>query len=477
MATIVFSVVPAMSHYNASFGIARLLQSYHHTILYVAESNDFEPLVIAQGFAFRKIVITDRSQFSEYKKKRFLNFLSEHIHFVRVQKKVNSLFIKGGLFDQLMRDVRPDLIILDCNMVNLAFLLFEYKVKVISLCTMLSVDKDVNVPPLTSGFIPDQSILSKWYTELLWQLHFAKRSVMYLFFKLIHFGIPLGLQDRGLLAKIAVRSRLSADALIISNRAILTGLKNVPEIILTPRALDFPRVKKLHYLSFKNHLQRNEAGIDEPDRLQEDQLAIMRSEKKNCKLIYCSLGTVNVDHFKGCSTFFEQAIAAVSGKQDVWMILSTGMVDPATLQIPFTMEPNVFVYRKVPQLEVLKCCDIMITHGGLQSITECVLFEVPMIVYPLNAAWDQQGNAARVVFHKLGVRGNIKQSDTRRIRESINRIFYDYAHYKNNLHAMKLRILEEQSGSDAIAQLLSFLGNADSVHTPLDFSKQAVAKM
>ena len=49
---------------------------------------------------------------------------------------------------------------------------------------------------------------------------------------------------------------------------------------------------------------------------------------------------------------------------------------------------------------------MMITNGGMNTIKECISLEVPMIVLPVK--YDQHGNAARVVYHGLGVRGNLK---------------------------------------------------------------------
>ena len=43
--------------------------------------------------------------------------------------------------------------------------------------------------------------------------------------------------------------------------------------------------------------------------------------------------------------------------------------------------------------------DIMITHGGMSSMTECIFCEVPVmgypLSYPLSVDWDQPGYAAK----------------------------------------------------------------------------------
>ena len=85
---------------------------------------------------------------------------------------------------------------------------------------------------------------------------------------------------------------------------------------------------------------------------------------------------------------------------------------------------------------------MMITHGGMNSITECIFRQIPMLVYPLNRNWDQPGNAARIVFHGLGMSGNISRDSSRQIYKKINQIRENYSRYKMHLDKMKKKIEE-----------------------------------
>ena len=62
---------------------------------------------------------------------------------------------------------------------------------------------------------------------------------------------------------------------------------------------------------------------------------------------------------------------------------------------------------------------------------------VPQIVYPMSKGWDQPGNSAKVVYHKLGLRGNIRHESNEKIVHKIEIIFEHYEEFKANILKMK----------------------------------------
>jgi MGT family glycosyltransferase len=131
-----------------------------------------------------------------------------------------------------------------------------------------------------------------------------------------------------------------------------------------------------------------EIGLDR----QEEPMPIQKEVGQ--KLIYIAVGTV----YQANLEFFRACIEAFADPQYL-VILSVGRaIEPESLG---TTPPNFKVEQYVPQLSVLEQADLFITHGGMNSISESVFYEVPMIVVPNTI--EQAINAARVEQLQAGL--------------------------------------------------------------------------
>jgi UDP:flavonoid glycosyltransferase YjiC (YdhE family) len=79
----------------------------------------------------------------------------------------------------------------------------------------------------------------------------------------------------------------------------------------------------------------------------------------------------------------------------------------------------------LPQPEVLPHADLVITHGGNNTVTECLHFGKPMVVLPL--FWDQYDNAQRVQELGLGVRLAPYELAGPELHDAIERLLGDAA--------------------------------------------------
>jgi MGT family glycosyltransferase len=110
------------------------------------------------------------------------------------------------------------------------------------------------------------------------------------------------------------------------------------------------------------------------------------------KVIYLSLGSL------GCMDvgLMQRLIDAMA---------STGhrtVVSMGPLKDQMRLGPNMFGDQFLPQPSILPQCDLLITHGGNNTVCEGFHFGLPMIALPL--FWDQYDNAQRLQETGFGAR-------------------------------------------------------------------------
>ena len=78
------------------------------------------------------------------------------------------------------------------------------------------------------------------------------------------------------------------------------------------------------------------------------------------------------------------------------------IVSMGPLKDQMTLGPNMYGDQFLPQPSILPQCDLLITHGGNNTVCEGFHFGLPMIGLPL--FWDQYDNAQRLDETGFGVR-------------------------------------------------------------------------
>lgn len=96
-------------------------------------------------------------------------------------------------------------------------------------------------------------------------------------------------------------------------------------------------------------------------------------------------------------------------------------------------------YSFIPQKEALAYCDFMITHGGLNSITECVQSLVPCMICPLVPGTDQYTNAAKVNYYRIGLGVNIRSLNIESIIDLINQFIRNRSAYISSMLDLRNR--------------------------------------
>jgi MGT family glycosyltransferase len=155
-------------------------------------------------------------------------------------------------------------------------------------------------------------------------------------------------------------------------------------LYLYPPAVDYTRKRGLG--SRWHNLKTSVRATDEPWSPQPE-LA-----DGNGALLYLSLGSLGSGDVE-----LMQGLVDTLGDSPHRVIVSKG---PQHEQI--RLGQRMAGEEFLPQTSVLPHVDLVITHGGNNTVTECLYFGKPMVVLPL--FWDQYDNAQRIHETGYGVR-------------------------------------------------------------------------
>lgn len=147
------------------------------------------------------------------------------------------------------------------------------------------------------------------------------------------------------------------------------------------------------------------------------------------RMVYISLGTIN--HLD--NAFYDAAFEAFADYPAQFVLSAGKNTDIAQLgDIP----ANFIVRHYVPQLELLQRADAFITHGGLNSVHEGLVYGVPLVVVPHHL--EQLLNGKRVAETGAGVLlgskppyGRVAASE---LRSALDRVLGEPAYRERAAH-------------------------------------------
>ena len=148
--------------------------------------------------------------------------------------------------------------------------------------------------------------------------------------------------------------------------------------------------------------------------------ATEKIEKKRDKLIYISMGTVNNDMMP----FYKSCISALANT-DYQVIMSVGNL--VSIKDFGDLPENISIFSHVDQIAVLEQADVFVSHCGMNSVSESLYFEVPLVMLPQTS--EQKGVAERVSELNAGIK--LEKSDGASVLSAINKILGDST-YKEN---------------------------------------------
>jgi MGT family glycosyltransferase len=206
-------------------------------------------------------------------------------------------------------------------------------------------------------------------------------------------------------------------------------------LYLYPHAIDYARARPLGptWHNLGTSVRATDEAWSIPDRL----------AGGDGSLLYLSLGSLG----SGDVELMQRLIDAL-GTSRHRVIVSKG---PQHDQI--RLAANMAGAEFLPQTSILPQVDLVITHGGNNTVTEALYFGKPMVVLPL--FWDQYDNAQRIDEANLGIRLDTYAHQPEQLLDAVDRLLADGA-LAQRLGAMS-RELQAAPGTGRAAELIEQL--------------------
>jgi len=373
---------------NASFKLVSKLKSEGYKVTYLC------PINIKEKVEKHNIDYIQLPQinynFSFLKPKGYLH----HITHLKNQYRKGIKDLNFPEFELILNDLKPDLFLIDEELHELIFTSIKLNIPVKLLSQFFSSRMRFNLPPIRTDIMPKKglngssvSILRAWI--------FLKTKI---FGRLILNKITLNGSRRSILKHYAKQIGFSQKSLISRNFPSVFIHRDLPILSMTLPELEFPhsKPKNLSYIgAMVADYNPNSLEIEE-----ELKQVLASKTMENKQLIYCSITTMAET---GDINFVKKVIDAVKNEASWKLIISLGgKLETDTFQ---NLPNNVHVFKWVPQLYILSNIDCSINHGGIHTINECISTKVPMLIYS-GKKFDQNGNAARIAYHGLGLMGD-----------------------------------------------------------------------
>jgi MGT family glycosyltransferase len=421
MATIVFFPEGAFGPTNNCVGMGQVLRERGHRVVFVIEES-FAGNLEAQGFEERLMRLGPPPETEEEPGQFWKDFIRDTAPVFRkptieqlsefIEPTWRALCDGARYVDDRLREIfgelEPDVIVED-NVVGFPAIHHSGRpwVRVAS-CNPLEL-KDEAIAPVFSGYPEaDRSGWSEFRTEY-------RRAIAGL-----HGEFSAFFEERG-------ASPLPEQEFIHESEWL--------NLYLYPADIDYERSRPLaptwHRLD--SCVRRADGDLRLPDDVREGDGALVY-------LSLGSLGSADVD-------LMRRLVELLSHSRHRFV------VSKGPQHGEYDLADNMWGQEFLPQPTILPLADVVVTHGGNNTTTECFHFAKPMVVLPV--FWDQHDNAQRVAETGFGFRLSTYEVEQDELLTAIDVLVADRA-LKERMDAISAR-LRSAPGTVRAADLIERL--------------------
>jgi UDP:flavonoid glycosyltransferase YjiC (YdhE family) len=420
--TIVFFPEGAFGPTNNCVGIGDVLRRRGHRVVFIVEES-FAGTLEAKGFEERLMRLGPKPEIEEAPGQFWIDFIRDTAPIFRKstleqlgefivptwQALIDGAKYVDARLVEIIDELRPDAVVED-NVVAFPALPASGRpwVRIVS-CNPAEI-KDPLIPPFSSGYPAGDRAHWGIFLEEVDRTHRAMWEDFDAF-----------VQGRGAppLAWPAMGPEFIHESPWLN-------------LFLYPREADYRRSQGLAatWHRLESSVRATEGGWTLPDSLAE----------RSGALIYLSLGSLGSADVE----LMQRLVDVLAGTPHRYI------VSKGPLHEQIRLHDNQVGESFLPQPSILPMVDLVITHGGNNTVTEAFHNGKPMIVLPL--FWDQVDNAQRVDETGFGVRLSTYGFRDEELTGAIDRLLGD-RRLQERLAAMSARIRSE-SGTARAADLI-----------------------
>jgi MGT family glycosyltransferase len=390
-ATIVFFPEGAFGPTNNCVGIGDVLRRRGHRVVFVVEES-FAGTLEEKGFEERLMRLMPPPETEEAPGQFWKDFIRDTAPVFRKSTREQvaefiaptfQALIEGAEYvDDRLREIiaelEPDLIVED-NVVAFPALPASGRpwARILS-CNPAEL-KDPQVPPPFSGLPSDDR--GEW--EEYWATYRGAHREM-------HAAFSEFCQERG-------APPLPEDEFIHESEWL--------NMYLYPDEVDYPRAQPLGptWHNLQASVRATDPAWEVPELLRDG----------DEPLLYLSLGSLG----SADVALMEKLVAELAGAPYRVVVSKGPQADE------FELAGNMDGAEFLPQTEILPKVDLVITHGGNNTVTESLYFGKPMVALPI--FWDQHDNAQRLDETGFGVRLDTYRHTGEELTGAIERLLAD----------------------------------------------------
>ncbi|CAG2112340.1 unnamed protein product [Medioppia subpectinata] len=378
--TVLFAPTDGWGHINACQGMADGLRERDHRAIFAVAAK-FAPKLHASGYEVELLTVTAEGQLptpgadanqgeNNFVARNLDVFKTSAINVVEMYVKLfadrlcSKLRDRDPLFREIIGRLRPDVIVVD-TYISSPYIVYSGVPWVwLYSASPLMMFNDPRLPPAWLG-LPTVGKASEW-TEHRSQLEVA--------FKMCYQKVNEWYESEGF------------PPLKSTSYCNLHPISPYLNIYMTPEELDYKEVQPLAH---------NWHRVDGFVRTTHDTFEIPESLRdRPGKLVLLTMGSFGGQHLE-----LMTRLTTILAKSEHRFIVAKGPIHDK-----YELPSNMWGKKTLPQTAVIPLVDLVLTHGGNNTVTETFYFGKPMLVLPLWA--DQYDNAQRLQETGLGLRLN-----------------------------------------------------------------------